>query len=1418
MPWINPFLQEPQDDWVNPFLAAQQDDVEWVNPFMLTPEEEERDPWWKRAARYVADVVPDMALTAVTFGQAPTKGVREFRERAALGAAQGVLTTAAGTAELTGKALGLTSPEAGRALEYLGGAIGSVRTEHIDPYLQENEPETEWGKYGQPLGRIAAEAGMFMIPDAVVGKAAELVQATKYPLLAGLLTKLAKPASKVGQVVREALFGAPIDAAIAVGRPEESLTAMVNSMFPGKPLDDVLENPFALGAIEAALGALAAGGVILALPGKPTFRRAGTSEADQARIRNQLEVGEGTVQESIDRFNRNIQGYFDTSAESSLRQLPRPKGEDLVEESVGKFYDNLEKYYQSSAEGSKRQLPTAVSAPELPREYDQIQEALKSPSVTGVQREQLEERSRQILDQLDRSADLSRQMKPSAVEPPRPSTQPWGEIGTRLGERGVTNPRLGTSLAGAAVGGTVGGIADEEHPLRGAAIGAGIGLASGLGLPSMPASVKRQLDTAFPKTGTDRIFGKTIDELRIRDIPPKLGRQDFDHHMNQIYQDPAGVRETADRVSRLKRQGLANQRVTFEDDIYPEGMDLASRTRAAGADALPVDHILKDPKNRPLQGPAEAVALSQMYRENGLWLLDAEDKLRRLTEAPGASEGVGLLERQKLEGDIRSMELRQDHLIRRYITGASEGARTQVTLRLLANKTLDPAVWRMKLQRALGGEPITTEMVSQIDRLSRDGDRKGLVDLVSKHSGRVLHPWKNFAEYWWTLVRSGMLSLPVSLGRGTVGNAVKASYDVLAKPATVSIGDILAGAITGRHHSTAIGGFGGTWARIKGFAKGIKQMGAAVRGEMLDDVLDKYDIRGRTELGPVFDTSGWFSGSNAWWAKALRANWNDKAMKTIFGLQGAVDRPWRIAAREGSKYEQAQVLAYFRNLEMQADELAKAGLPGEVTREQYMQALVSNPTPEMALRARVESLEAVFQNETVISNVARSVLSGTKGPVRAGTVTRQTGEAFGHVIQGTTLPFIKTPSAVIQSGVEATPIGMLFTMRDAMELYRYTRSAKTVPQNIAEAGEDAIKAWLKEQDASILSLQRMMAKRIGRWTTGLAAIGIGYKLFQEGLMTGALPEAQGARQQMSQRGAGPYSVFIPEEIPLVGPVLDVLGLSGRYHPVGQLQPVGALLAFGAALAEGDAEDGNYTSALHAMGEPVPLAKAAGGVARSALDLPFLRGVKDVVDALSQPERKVPTLFESKAGGLVPNLVAGAARGLDPVIRDVQGPIDALMNRIPGLSQKLPAKPGLFGDQIIREKGTRDRVMASFFNITGGRRATEEDDPILAEIVNVGYVVPALTRKTKQGEGLEAYRRRKMVYGQFTRAAIEETISSEDYLYQLEYAREIIRTDPRFYGTSPYDLANFLRKEILSSAVSRARSELTEYLREQGYPF
>jgi hypothetical protein len=923
---------------------------------------------------------------------------------------------------------------------------------------------------------------------------------------------------------------------------------------------------------------------------------------------------------------------------------------------------------------------------------------------------------------------------------------------------------LGAPLIGGAAGAGVGASVDEESPYRGAVVGGLIGAGTAAGVAGLGRARERR--AAQRLLDADKAVGDL--PRMVSEVPPSLGKQDFDVYIDQLRRDPTGRYAIVNQVQAMK----------LDREILNNRQSLASMERLAKASD--VSQVLRERWTSSLDFP-DAIAVADTIGGNGAYLTRAQQQIEQL--------GKDTPEFLELQSRINLMEEKEKALLKRYIGGMSANGRNLVAARLMAERTMSPAAWLAKAQRTIGADQdLPTSIRNRIVDMAEKKDKTGLVKQIRDLEKPLM--WYN-PGYLGTLVRAGMLTLPVSLGRALFGNSGYRVAETVAKPTTM-LGDKLFSAVTGRR-TQMLSGVEGASRKIEGFIDGVKMGPDILAGRQMQETLDKFDMPMGRRLAPVREglpkaLGGVEPGTGG-------DSFAQKYVTFVFGTQGALDRPFREAKRQSTLFDLARIQAFHGSLEnqagKQADKLAAVEDFTPRQRDQYVEALVKRPSATMSLIAATEAADAVFQKKTILSELAAGALRDV----------RSLSPGLADVLQATIFPFVRTPSAVATVGFESTPLGLLKTPHDLWKLW-----------HMANKGE--------VDEAAIRIAQSRAARRFGRASTGILGAAMGYALFAKGLMTGKLPQTQGGRQQWQAEGKTPFSIYISDKVPVIG---------GRHHPVAQIQPFGGMLAFGAALAEADLEENGALSqsfdfslggimraigtSAEAMTDPKTAVMATGGLSRSMLDVPFFSGTKEAIEAISQPERSLPGFAESRAGTIVPNLVAGAARASDPVVRDIDNMAAAVLARLPGASKTLPARPGIFGEEINREKGGRDRVLFSFMNLTGSRKDNALEDPIVAELQSIGFVVPFVTKK--EGDTKEGYRKRQEIYGKITLAAIEDVLARPAYQLADRAAQAWVAKDPRFANVAWTDLADLMRRELMSDVITQYRSQMTEYLNEAG---
>jgi hypothetical protein len=97
---------------------------------------------------------------------------------------------------------------------------------------------------------------------------------------------------------------------------------------------------------------------------------------------------------------------------------------------------------------------------------------------------------------------------------------------------------------------------------------------------------------------------------------------------------------------------------------------------------------------------------------------------------------------------------------------------------------------------------------------------------------------------------------------------------------------------------------------------------------------------------------------------------------------------------------------------------------------------------------------------------------------------------------------------------------------------------------------------------------------------------------------------------------------------------------------------------------------------------------------------WLSGLSGMLEAMSDPDRKADALLKRLAGSIaVPAGVAQVARTTDPTLRQAETILDAVRNRVPGLSKKLAPRRDVWGQPITSEGGVGPDIVSPLWQST-----------------------------------------------------------------------------------------------------------------------
>jgi hypothetical protein len=534
--------------------------------------------------------------------------------------------------------------------------------------------------------------------------------------------------------------------------------------------------------------------------------------------------------------------------------------------------------------------------------------------------------------------------------------------------RGAAQPEALGAAAGGVGGAAVGaatGDTPEERLARGIAFGAGGAVAGG----AITAALRRRLGKRGattvrpePPAAAPEAAAPVVPVAEPAPAAPPPARPpvapaarraqppvDVDEYVNlaKFDTDPGGT-------ERLKAEV---ERIVTTTDIHPKERVPWSETRRL-ASQIGLD--LTDPKtgrvNQRLTGP-EMLATRNLISAN----IDALERLVKERADPL----IGADRLPVVERNIAAIEAQNARLLERFIRARTHTGRDLNNLKIVANRTLDPAVW-VQQARKLAGRDLTAEEITTISRLAQQRDRPTLVRTVAglRHSTAF--------EKATTLWKAGLLTNPKTHLVNITSNTTMAALET-AKDPVAALADILLSQVSGVRTK---GGWNAAMARAsaKGVAEGVREAQAVLRGLPSQEALLRYDLPRETNFGNHF---------------------LDAYTKTVFRLLGAEDRVFWWAAFRRSMAEQGTLAG------------KQQGLRG-VELRQYVDGLLRGEgtlADELSTRAMADADVATFRNRTQLGEAASGIVRNV--PV------------FHFV-----MPFTRTPSAVATSVLEYSPAGL----------------------------------------------------------------------------------------------------------------------------------------------------------------------------------------------------------------------------------------------------------------------------------------------------------------------------------------------------------------------------------------------------------
>lgn len=461
--------------------------------------------------------------------------------------------------------------------------------------------------------------------------------------------------------------------------------------------------------------------------------------------------------------------------------------------------------------------------------------------------------------------------------------------------------------------------------------------------------------------------------------------------------------------------------------------------------------------------------------------LNAAEKMAILgTDDKAVATGVELLKKYNAEGQyVKAAELA--HTMASNLTEAGKTVQAasilgrltpEGQLKFAANEinAYNEAVVKSKgglfgLKKTIPNltETQSKEILTESKRIfdMPDGEEKAIAfkNLQNKISDLVPSPlYQKIISVW----KSGLLTGVKTTGLNEFSNAFHGNTEIIKDIPAAAV-DSVASLFTGKRTLAFT---------IKGTIEGTKE-GFSKGWRYLKTGYDERNIGAKLDYKRVnFGTSKI--------AKGLQ-----KYEETVFHIMGAEDQPFYYGAKARSL--QSQAIAQAKN----------AGLKG-IEATSFVNKLVQSPTDEMLKYAVKDAEVSVFQNRTLLGDVAKKIQQIPGGEV--------------------VVPFGRTPAAVATQMINYSPVGIV----------------KTIVENIGKGKFD----------------QRLFAQGLGRGITGTGVMYIGMQLAKKGWITLGYPTDDKTRKQWELEGKKENSFYDPigkkwRNVNIFGPPGNVLSM-GAY--------------------------------------------------------------------------------------------------------------------------------------------------------------------------------------------------------------------------------------------------------------------------------
>lgn len=423
----------------------------------------------------------------------------------------------------------------------------------------------------------------------------------------------------------------------------------------------------------------------------------------------------------------------------------------------------------------------------------------------------------------------------------------------------------------------------------------------------------------------------------------------------------------------------------------------------------------------------------------------ANSASKNLTEAGRSVQAASLLGRLTPEGMARYAAGQ----VQKYNDGVLK-ARNSITQKWFKPTKMVPELSGKELKEISDGmakiqkieDPIKKAM--EIQKLQESVKAK----LPSSLYDKIVTVWK-----------AGLLTGIKTTGMNIMSN-ISHTLSEAGKDVPASVIDKALSIFTGKR-TLALTGKGSAEGAIEGAKKGW---------QYLKTGFDERDIATKLDYNKVNMGKGKL-------AQAIQ-----KYEESVFRVLGAEDQPFYYSAKIRSLASQA--IAQAKNAKLKGKEA-----------KNFIENLIANPTDEMIKYATLDAETAVFQNQTALGKIAKTLQKAPGGQIL--------------------VPFGKTPAAVATQLINYSPVGFV----------------NTLAKNIGKGKFD----------------QRLFSQGIGRAITGTGVMWLGMEAYKKGKVALGYPTGEKEQKQWELEGKTPNSINVNgkwRSVASLGPVGMLMALGG----------------------------------------------------------------------------------------------------------------------------------------------------------------------------------------------------------------------------------------------------------------------------------